>query len=409
MPRPVLRTFGAAISVLVVLLGADPFPPPSYVFASGGAAANIPVEVVANGLVFVQAKVNGHPGWFILDNASQGFTVDPEYARAALLPVSDTATARGGGAEPIRAGVVHDVRISLPGLDLTHRHLVVIPLKMLEPAVGHQVDGIIGSRLFDDFVVVADYQHLRLSVYLRSEYRPSGKETGLPVFVDAHGFPFVDASVSLPGITPVKGRFLIDGGANAYAEIYKPFADAHGLPPPAMKLLDAPGTCTGGTTLSRDGRADSIGIGPYSVSHAPITFAQDTEGLMAAKDYAGLFGAEFLRRFTVVFDNPGKRLYLTPNQSYGVAAEYDGSGLRIRAEDPDFHTFVVGRVLPGSPAADAGMKPGDVIEAIGGRAASQFTLTDLRSMLCAPGARCVIAVRRGTGHLRFVVTLRPGV
>ncbi|MGA8577481.1 MAG: hypothetical protein WB579_02280, partial [Bryobacteraceae bacterium] len=40
---------------------------PSYRFLSGGSALNIPVEVIANGLVFVRATVNGHLGWFILD------------------------------------------------------------------------------------------------------------------------------------------------------------------------------------------------------------------------------------------------------------------------------------------------------------------------------------------------------
>jgi hypothetical protein len=55
---------------------APPSPPPSYLFASGSAAEKIPVEVVANGLVFVQARINDHPGWFILDNGSQGFNVE---------------------------------------------------------------------------------------------------------------------------------------------------------------------------------------------------------------------------------------------------------------------------------------------------------------------------------------------
>jgi hypothetical protein len=96
-------------------------PPPSYHFASGGAALNAPVELIANGLVFVRAKVNDHPGWFIVDNASQS-----------------SATARGGGANAIDAGVIRDVQISLPGLDLTHRNLIAIALKPLEPSLARQ-------------------------------------------------------------------------------------------------------------------------------------------------------------------------------------------------------------------------------------------------------------------------------
>jgi Aspartyl protease len=357
----------AAIAALVAVLALGQVPsspPPFYRFSSGNATLNIPVELIANGLVLVRAKVNGHPAWFILDNATQGFTIDRDYAREIALESSSSATARGGGSKVIEAGVVRDVQIGLPGLDLTRRNLVVIELKPLEPIIGHEVDGIIGSRLFDDFIVAVDYEHRWVSAYLPKGYQPSREGTALSVRVDQHGFPLIDATIALPGVEPIVGSFLIDGGANTYADIYKTFSDAHHVPPPGMKLLEEPGTSTGGTTQSRDGRADRIGVGPYSIKNPPITFAQDTEGLMAATDYAGLVGAEFLERFTVVFDNPSKRIWLTPNRNYGEPAEYDESGLRIRAEGSGFHRFVVGRIVAQSPAIDAGIEPGDIIESI---------------------------------------------
>lgn len=142
-----IRSFRAVIAILVAtaVFGQAPSSPPSYRFSSGRAVLNIPMELVANGLVLVRAKVNGHPGWFILDNASQGFTIDREYARQIALKSGGRIAAHGGGSDTVQAGVVHDVQISLPGLDLTHRNLVVIELKALEPVIGHEVDGIIGS------------------------------------------------------------------------------------------------------------------------------------------------------------------------------------------------------------------------------------------------------------------------
>jgi hypothetical protein len=396
-----------AITILVVTFAAGQVstsPPPSYRFSSGGAALNIPIEVVANGLIFVRVKVNDHPGWFILDNASQGFTVDRDYAQQIGLQNSGSASARGGGSNVITAGVVRDVQLSLPGLELTHRNLVVIELKPLEPSVGHEVDGI-GSRLFDDFVVVVDYEHRSVSVYSPKEYKPSGK--AFPVRVDEHGFPFIDATIALPGAEPVTGNFLIDGGANTYADIYKPFSDAHHIPPPTIKLLDEPGTSTAGTTQSRDGRADRIEVGSYSIKNPPITFARDTEGLMASKDYAGLIGAEFLERFTVAFDNPGKSVWLSPNRNYAEPTEYDESGLRIHAEGPGFHKFVVGRVLPQSPAAEAGIEPGDIIESIDNLSADGMTLTEIRNTLCRSKAIYSLGIVRGNRHLRVALRLRP--
>jgi hypothetical protein len=404
------NVFRAAITLLagISAFGQVPSqPPPSYRFSSGGSALNIPVEMVANGLVFVRAKVNAHAGWFILDNGSQGFTIDRDYARKIGLQTSGSVAARGGGANAIDAGVIRDVEIGLPGLELTHRNLVVIDLKPLEPSVGHEVDGIIGSRLFDDFVVLVDFEHRVISVFLPTQYKPPAQATVFPVHVDEHGFQFIDATVTLPGIEPVAGRFLIDGGANTYADIYKPFSDAHHLPPPAMKFLEEPGTSTGGTTQSKDGRADQIEVGPFSIKSPPITFAQDTEGLMASKDYAGLIGAEFMERFTVVFDSPEKQVWLAPNHSYAEPTEYDESGLRIRAEGPDFHRFVVGRILPGSAATKAGIDSGDVIESIDKRSANEMTLTEIRALLRKPNAKYSIGILRGSKHFQVDLSLRP--
>jgi hypothetical protein len=139
-------------------------PPPSYRFASGAAAKNIPIDIVANGLVFVEARVNGHPGWFFVDNGSQGFTVDREFARRNSLTSSGSGLARGGGAATIDVDIIRDVEISLPGLDLTHRVLAAIDLKPIESSVGHKIDGIVGSRLFDDFIVELDFENYALAV-----------------------------------------------------------------------------------------------------------------------------------------------------------------------------------------------------------------------------------------------------
>ncbi|MGB9233767.1 MAG: aspartyl protease family protein [Terriglobales bacterium] len=401
----------ASLTLAVAASAAQPAAPqpsaPSFRFSSDSASVRIPIEVVADGLVFVHAKVNGHPGWFILDNAVQGFAVDRDYARRISLQSSGAALTRGEAPKPTEAGIIRDVQIALPGLDLTHRVLIAIELKSLEPAVGHEVDGIIGSRLFDDFVVVVDYERHWLSVYAPDQYHPSEKERPLPVRVDEHGFHFVDATVALPGIAPIAGNFLIDSGANTYLNIYKPFSDAHRLPPPAMKLLDAPGASAGATTKSKDGRADRIAIGPFSIDNPPVSFVEEVEGLMAARDHAGLIGAGFLQRFTVAYDSRGKRILLSPNASYDEPPEYDQSGLRIRAEGRDFRRFVVSRIVSQSPAADAGIEPGDIVTSIDSRAARDLTLTELRSLLRRPKARYMIGIQRGEKRLRVTLQLRP--
>jgi hypothetical protein len=174
-----------------------------------------------------------------------------------------------------------------------------------------------------------------------------------------------------------------------------------------MKLLDDPGSSAGGATQSRDGRATRLTVGTFAIENPPVTFSQGTEGLMAAKDHAGLIGAEFLERFTVVFDNRGKRLWLTPNRSYADPAKYDESGLRIHAEGAPFHKFVVGRIVPQSPAAEAGIEPGDIIESVGNHPAEELTLTELRDMLCQSKETLAVNLMRGNKKLQVNLRLRP--
>ena len=105
--------------------------------------------------------------------------------------------------------------------------------------------------------------------------------------------------------------------------------------------------------------------------------------------------------------SPGKRILLTPNRDYEKPAVYDQSGLRIRAEGPGFHRFVVRRILLQSPAAASGIESGDIIESVDNHSAEELTLTELRRMLCRPNGRYTISIKRENSDRRVTLQLRP--
>ena len=90
--------------------------------------------------------------------------------------------------------------------------------------------------------------------------------------------------------------------------------------------------------------------------------------------------AESYCGFKVIFDYAHKRMILEPNVDLAKPFEYDMSGIRLRAEGQDFKTLKVHRVVENSPAAEAGLYEGDVISAINGNPAPDFSLSQIKQM-----------------------------
>jgi predicted metalloprotease with PDZ domain len=111
-----------------------------------------------------------------------------------------------------------------------------------------------------------------------------------------------------------------------------------------------------------------------------------------------------LKRYVVTIDFPGKRLFLKRYETAPADLDtYDRSGMRIETGPTGFRVL---SVAAGTPAAEAGLHPGDVIVAIDGRPASSISLPVLCDELGQrfPGAaRCRISIEPNRARLGRVV------
>jgi S1-C subfamily serine protease len=106
-----------------------------------------------------------------------------------------------------------------------------------------------------------------------------------------------------------------------------------------------------------------------------------------------------------VVDYAHSRILFEPKRDLRRRFEYDMSGLILFAEGPDMNVYVVRHVLPNSPAAEAGLQPGDIISTVDGKAVSQLQVSTIAALLSKAGRTRDLVVERD-GH-KIGMKLKP--
>src|SRR5258708_2168643 len=160
-----------------------------------------------------------------------------------------------------------------------------------------------------------------------------------------------------------------------------PVVASNNLLTATQKTITEPGAMgVSGEVKLLVGRLPSLQLGHFTLTGPVIHFAQDRKGSFAGSDFSGVIGGELLRRFKVIFDYAHERMILEPNASFADRFEYDMSGIRLRADGPDFKILRVSRVVENSPATEAGVREGDVVSAIDGRPTAECSLSQISQM-----------------------------
>ena len=104
-------------------------------------------------------------------------------------------------------------------------------------------------------------------------------------------------------------------------------------------------------------------------------------------------GTDTLANFVLDFDYGNGVIWFTHEPGY-VSLPFNRGGLRAIKEGPE--SFRVTLVLPGSPAAEAGIERNDQIVAIDGVQAAQMSGRDFTHKLVQPvGSELALKLRRG--------------
>ncbi|MDQ3908319.1 MAG: PDZ domain-containing protein, partial [Acidobacteriota bacterium] len=196
-------------------------------------------------------------------------------------------------------------------------------------------------------------------------------------------------------------------GSDGALGIYDYFAKAHDLRRRLPRVSSAQtGAGVGGETSNVDARVRGFRLGPFVINNPVVGISEDDNEEGARPKYDGMIGTEVFRRFRVVIDYAHGRLILSPNRFFGEPYETDMSGLDLVAEGEDFRSYRVERVAPNSPASDAGVRVGDLLSEIDGRAASSLTLDEITRMFERAGRDYQLTLRRGDQTLSVKIKTR---
>ncbi|HEU4674395.1 MAG TPA: trypsin-like peptidase domain-containing protein [Motilibacteraceae bacterium] len=375
----------------------DPWAVPPGAFAAPRPARGLPVALVLT-LALVVALLSGGAGgsigWFAARAADGGIST------GAPLPVSGSGPARpadsvAGVAERLLPSVVSiSVRgdqgagtgsgfvIRQDGYVLTNNHVVALAADGGRLRVqfndGSSVAGTIVGRdpSYDLAVVKVDRDGLPQVALGDSD----AVSVGDPVV--AIGSPLGLAGTVTSGIVSAKDRPVTAGGEGGSEESFIDAIQTDAAINPGNSggpLVDATGKVIGvnsaiASLSSGTGQSGSIGLG-FAI---PINQAKRT--------------AEQLIK-------TGKATY--PVIGARVDTSYQGQGAKIverSAQVPD-------PLTPGGPADDAGLRPGDVVTAVDGKAVNDSSELIVAIRARQPGAVVALTVQRGGRTFEVKVTL----
>ena len=361
---------------------------------------------VQRNLLVVKLRLNGAgPFNFLLDSGvGTSIITSPRLADSLRLRRAQyfRVVGVGGTDTGLLAYQTDSVRVELPGAVAQRMSWLVLSEDVLNLSgyVGVPISGILGSELFRSFVVTI---HSDLSLLVLTDpatYRaPRGKRwSSLPLSLENNKAYFTTPVQFTDSLTmPLK--LVLDTGAS-HALSLELDSDQR-LTGPARRLPTDLGRGLSGTVRGFLGRVPTLHLGRY-VMRSVLTSYPDAGDVHRRVDVPrnGNVGYELLKRFSLVIDYPHHRLLLRPNAKFHEPFEHDMSGLDLVATGPDYRRFVVIRVLPGSPAATAGLETDEELLSVNFLPVSSYTLTQLDRMLHSEDGRVLLLVlRRPDGNL----------
>jgi hypothetical protein len=368
---------------------------------AGGGSAIVPFRFEFNeGWVYTDLHVGTHTANVFFDSGASNFFF-PASAKRLDLHGSGGVPIAGVGNGSVNATIAALGTIALGNAQLADQKGIVapLPLPFTHPGAGIDVDGIVGAEFLQNLRMTFDFDDKRIVISsFDVPATPSHRAVTMHFLSDgAHAY--VEATVD-----GAPGLYLLDTGDSGDITVFRRFADAHGLfRGPGVRYLSVGGV--GGHLAYSRYRAKTFTLAGATFHDAPVSISDASAGSFASRSVAGNIGVRVLSRYLLTFDFRNTTVSFIPNAHVNAPFAVDRVGLSLN--QPTAATFTVLSIVPGSPAATAGLKEGDTIVELNGTsiAAAHLGLTD--SAIYTRGTRPFTLTTQAADGTKHTVTLVP--
>ena len=383
----------------------------------------IPFQFI-NNLVFIPVQVNGVELLFLLDSGvKETILFGFEDVKELNLNHVEKISIQGLGGNEAVEGLKSSGNVLLIDKMQAENYLLYLildPSFNLSNYVGVTVNGIIGSAAFRNHLVAIDYDKKKVSFYQQnSKYvkRIQKKYSSIPLSIE-QGKPYVNSIVKIKE-EEVPVKLLVDSGNSDAVWLFDQLSSKIEIPEKYFE--DYLGQGLSGAVEGKRARIDAFKIANFHFRSPIFAYPNihSLKNISLQPNRLGSLGGEILKRFTVVFDYKGEKMYLKKNKMYRKSFTYNKSGIEIwhsgvqlvkqlvaipdnsiilHAEDVKEDNsrgnnlgykikmslkpvYEIGYVRANSTAAQSGLKTGDVLVSIDGKECYNYSLEEINALL----------------------------